>query len=50
MPKLNDDQLWEKCKEGGPITREDLGLTNSGDEPFYYTEGIRESIKKDTVN
>ena len=39
---LTDDDLWEKCLQGGPITKEDLGLTELGDEPFYYTEGLKE--------
>lgn len=43
MKKLNDDELWEKCKEGGPITNEDLGLTNlNRDGSTYYTEGLKE--------
>lgn len=41
---LTDEELWEKCKQGGPITSEDLGIDPS-DSPFYYTEGIREDLK-----
>ena len=44
MDKLTDDELWEKCKNGGPITVRDLGIRgiSSSDEPFYFTEGIKE--------
>lgn len=42
MCKLSDDELWEKCKEGGNITPEDLGLKNlNSNDSFYWTEGIR---------
>lgn len=44
MSMLTDDELWEKCKQGGPITAEDLGIKSS-DSPFYFTEGNKEDIK-----
>lgn len=45
---LTDDELWEKCKQGGPLTSNDLGIA-SNKSPFYYTEGIpiKETIMED---
>lgn len=43
---LTDDELWEKCKRGGPITSEDLGLTSRDDNPFYMTEGVKYTMNK----
>ena len=36
MCKLSDDELWEKCKEGGSITPEDLGLKNLNSNDSFY--------------
>ena len=41
MCKLSDNELWEKCKNGGSITAQDLGLNNlNSDESTYWTEGV----------
>lgn len=39
---LSGDELWEKCKEGGPITPDELGLKTLGADGTYYTEGPKE--------
>lgn len=42
MCKLSDDELWEKCKNGGSITSQDLGLKNlNSNESTYWTEGVK---------
>lgn len=46
---LTDDELWDKCKRGGPITSEDLGLTSSEDNPFYMTEGVKYTHEQERV-
>lgn len=46
---LTDDELWEKCKRGAPITSEDLGITPSDDNPFYMTEGVKYNDEQERV-
>lgn len=42
---LTDEELWEKCKKGGSITLEDLGLTNMRDATKEELEAVDNYIK-----
>jgi hypothetical protein len=43
---LTEKELWEKCKKGGPITAEDLGLLNMRDATLEEQQHVQEQINK----